>query len=340
MKSTLDILAVGDVVTDAFIKLLPTQAEINSDAHDHHPLLCMTYGTKIPFEDVTVIPSVGNSPNAAVACAKLGLKSALYSQIGDDREGHEILRDLDRKQVSTQFVGVNPGKKTNYHYVLWYKDDRTILIKHEKFDYRWPKIPDHHKPRWLYLSSLGESSLSLHNAVAEYMEQNQDIKLAFQPGTFQISFGVDQLLRIYRQTYVFFCNLEEAQKITGEETNNIKTLADKIHSLGPKVVVITNGPHGSFTSDGDAIWSMPIYPDPKPPYERTGAGDAFSSTFTAALAMGKDIKTALSWAPINAMSVVQKVGAQAGLLSKNELYDWLKKAPADYQPRLLEVAVR
>ncbi len=27
--------------------------------------------------------------------------------------------------------------------------------------------------------------------------------------------------------------------------------------------------------------SMPLYPDPKPPYDRTGAGDAFAHTFVA-----------------------------------------------------------
>jgi ribokinase len=77
---------------------------------------------------------------------------------------------------------------------------------------------------------------------------------------------------------------------------------------------------------------MPLYPDPAPPVDRTGAGDAFASTFVVALATGKSIEEALRWAPINSMSVIQKVGAQAGLLKENELEEWLAKAPDWYQP--------
>ena len=73
------------------------------------------------------------------------------------------------------------------------------------------------------------------------------------------------------------------------------------------------------------------YPDPAPPYDRTGAGDAFASTIVAGLALGEDFETALTWAPINSMSVVQKLGAQAGLLKRSEIDDLLKKAPRDYK---------
>jgi len=38
----------------------------------------------------------------------------------------------------------------------------------------------------------------------------------------------------------------------------------------------------------------------------------------------------MAWAPINAMSVVQEVGSQTGLLSEEELLDHLKRAPEDY----------
>ena len=78
---------------------------------------------------------------------------------------------------------------------------------------------------------------------------------------------------------------------------------------------------------------MPIYPDPKPPLERTGCGDAFASTFMSALMLGKSPEEALLWAPINPMWVVQHVGAQKGLLTRAELEDFLAKAPTDYKPR-------
>ncbi len=94
--------------------------------------------------------------------------------------------------------------------------------------------------------------------------------------------------------------------------------------------VITDGSKGAYALDGERVWFMPIYPDPAPPVDRTGAGDAFASTFTAAIALGHDVKTALAWGPINSMSVVQYIGAQKGLLTQKELEAFLAKAPADY----------
>jgi sugar/nucleoside kinase (ribokinase family) len=77
---------------------------------------------------------------------------------------------------------------------------------------------------------------------------------------------------------------------------------------------------------------MPPYPDPGPPVERTGAGDAFTSTFVAALAKGNNLEGALQWAPINSMNVVQHVGAQAGLLTEKEIEKLLREAPEGYKP--------
>jgi ribokinase len=81
---------------------------------------------------------------------------------------------------------------------------------------------------------------------------------------------------------------------------------------------------------------MPLYPDPAPPVERTGAGDAFASTFVAALARGNTIEGALQWAPINSMNVVQYVGAQNGLLNEAKIAEYLRNSPDWYRPKKME----
>jgi len=219
--------------------------------------------------------------------------------------------------------------------VLWYDVDRTILIKHENFDRELLKtklIKKSNVPAWIYLSSLGEDSLPFHAEIGEYLKMYPEIKLAFQPGTFQIKFGIEALKDIYARTEIFFCNLEEAEKILGIQTRDVLTLSKGIQALGPKIVSISDGPNGAYIYTNGELWSMPLYPDIAPPLERTGAGDAFSSTITAALALGKTPLEAITWGPVNSMSVVQKIGAQAGLLSKKELEDYLQKAPENYKP--------
>ena len=103
-----------------------------------------------------------------------------------------------------------------------------------------------------------------------------------------------------------------------------------VAELGPKIVVITDGVSGAYAYDGKDIWSIKAYPDPKPPLQRTGAGDAFSSPFTVALALGMSVPEALRWGPVNSMAVGQQIGARAGLLTRPELEKYLAEAPADY----------
>ena len=333
MSNRIDVLSVGDIVTDAFIKLMPLEAEIEMDKQKH-PLLCMPYGTKIPFDEAVVINAVGNSANAAVSIARLGLKSSLYANIGGDPIGHDMLVALKKEKVQTQYMHVNRGKHSNYHYVLWYKDDRTILIKHENYDYKWPHIPTEDTPKWIYLSSFAESGANLHKEISEYLTKHPDVKLAFQPGTFQMRMGFEKLSYLYKQTETFGVNVEEAQMMTNQPgERNIRKLAEAIHPHGPKIVVITDGPHGSYVSDGNNVYSMRNYPDPAPPFERTGAGDSYASTFIAAMIITGDVKEAMKWGPINSMNVVQHVGAQEGLLSRHQIEEFLRKAPADSTPK-------
>lgn len=323
----IDILAIGDVVIDAFIKL--EDAEVNCDIDMKNCRLSVRFGDKIPYKSVEICNAVGNSPNAAVAASRLGLSSALISYVGDDQNGKDCIAELEKNNVNTEYVKMESGMKTNYHYVLWYDVDRTILVKHEHFNYSLPNIST---PKWIYLSSLGENSLDFHHEIANFIENHPETKLAFQPGTFQMKMGTEVLEKIYKNTEIFFCNVEEAQRILNEKSRDIKTLIKGLAGLGPKKIVMTDGFEGAYAHDTIApedFWFMPVYPHT--PIERTGAGDAFASTVVSALALGKTLDEAMTWGPINSMSVVQQTGAQKGLLPKEKLEEYLSQAPENYK---------
>lgn len=321
-----DFIGIGDIVTDAFIKLKEAEVDIE------HGRISMAFGDKIPYESVEVVPAVGNAANAAVAAARLGLSSALVSNLGEDENGRRCLERLEEEKVSTKYVTVEAGKESNYHYVLWYGDDRTILVKHQEYHYQFPAVGS---AKWFYLSSLGESTLEYHHQIAAYLKDHPEVKLAFQPGTFQMKLGKDVLKDIYARAQIVFSNVDEAGRILGINTLGIQELLKRMKALGPEIVVITDGPRGAYAYDGTNTYQQLPYPDPKPPFERTGAGDAFASTTVAALALGQDLPTALSWGAINSMSVVQEVGAQKGLLSRSEIEKHLKSAPENFQTKKL-----
>lgn len=327
---SIDVITVGDVVTDAFIKLIDDQASVYHN--DDGSFISMKFGNKLPYDHAEIIEAVGNAANAAVAFAKLGLNSSFVANVGDDDHGRDMIRRLGKNKVDTRFIKINAGMKSNYHYVLWYQDERTILIKHENYPYHWPHIAVEENPKWVYLTSVSQHAIDYHDKISDWLDNNPEIKLAFQPGTFQIDVGVERLQRIYRRSEVLVLNREEAVMVGKGNHEDINDLFDKLHQLGPKIVVITDGPQGAYVSDGNNKFLMPLYPDPAPPIDRTGAGDAFASTFVAALIMGNSIEGALQWAPINSMNVVQHVGAQAGLLDEKKITDFLRNSPEWYRP--------
>ena len=328
MSQQYDFVAIGDILIDAFIELNKDQADVSIDLDTGRKTLHMPFGSKLPYDDVAVVPAVGNSPNASVSAHRLGLETALVTHLGNDKNGKECLEALRTEGVHTDFVKLHEDKQTNYHYVLRYGPERTILINHEHFPYALPDFPV--APKFFYFSSVGEHGIPYHHEIAEYVKNNET-KMAFQPGTFQIKVGYEAIRDVYEASEIFFCNKEEAQEILGSEEQDVPTLVRAIRELGPTIPVVTDGPQGAYTVDADdQAWHMPMYPDPAPPVDRTGAGDSFSSTFTSAIILGKDPAEALAWGPVNSMNVVQHIGAQAGLLPREKLLEYLENRPADY----------
>lgn len=320
-----DFVAIGDITIDVFIKL--KDAEVHCDIDNENCELCVKFGQKIPFEDATEVRAVGNAGNAAVAARRIGLSSALITRVGKDEHGDHCLDELNKQGVADKFIE-RQDLPTNYHYVLMYGPERTILVKQTPFKYAMPSFDE--TPKWIYLTSLGQHAKDFHHEVAAYCKAHPEVKLAFQPGTFQIKLGKDELKDIYAGSEIFFCNKEEAKMILGSTSDNSRELMQGIRALGPKIVVVTDGPRGANILDEQGAWHVPMYPDPAPPISRTGAGDATASTTVAYLALGLSPQEALMRGLINAASVVQGVGAQTKLLSKDEIDEWYAKRPADF----------
>jgi sugar/nucleoside kinase (ribokinase family) len=329
MEEKVDFLAIGDVTVDAFIRL--ENANVNCEIDHQRCELCVDFGAKIPYESVEEIFAVGNSANAAVAAARLGLNAALIATVGNDENGAKCLASLKKNGVRTNLISVQNGAKTNYHYVLWYEEERTILVKHEPYYRQLPVLPP---TSLIYLSSLGPETISYHEEIKKFLEKNPRVRLIFQPGTFQISESREGglLYDFYRRAEVVAVNLEEARKITNLPAGEPAELLNILKSRGTKIVLITNGVAGAYLIDESGRWFMPPFPDPKPPLERTGAGDAFTATFAAALALGQSNLEAFAWGLVNAMSVVQQIGAQAGLLTRTELEKILARRPPGFEP--------
>ena len=326
-KKSVDFLAIGDIAIDAFIRL--ENASVHCNLNREGCELCVAFGQKISYKSGNIVYATGNASNAAVAAARLGLSVAVVTNLGDDKNGKDCLAALRKENVSTDYARVHKNTATNFNYVLWYEDERTILVRHEPYN---RALPAFEKPKWFYLSSIGSDSEKYHQEILKYLEANPDVKLAFQPGTFQFSLGLEKLLPFIRRAEVFACNREEARKLLNLNEDGAESVR-QFHNLGAKNAIVTNGANGAYIHDNEGVVFMPTYPNSEPPIERTGAGDAYAATFVSALILGKTPREAALWSPINARSVIQFVGAHQGLLTRPVLEKLLAQAPSSFCPQ-------
>ena len=136
-----------------------------------------------------------------------------------------------KEKVGTEFVKVNKSKPTNYHFVLNYRPERTILIKHEDYEYDDPRDIDSRSDGFIFLPSASIRFRSMKNC-AKYLKAHPNTKMAFNPGTFQLRFGPKKLKEIYRHTYALFVNREEAELILGAKRDDIKELYERLAEAG------------------------------------------------------------------------------------------------------------
>ena len=282
-----DLVSIGDAAVDHFFKIHDAHVEPEKSGEE----LCLKFGDKLPVE-VYHQSLGGNNPNNAVGAARLGLKTAIYVNIGNDLAGKFTLAKLKEEGVDCRYVVVNVGLDSNVSALVSFGGERTILTYHQDFKYQ---LPDLDKTRWAYLSSMGGSAResNFFPLVENYVERT-GATLAFNPGLHELRHGIKKFPKLLSLTKLLIVNLEEAKLILKvEEGRRVETkrLLKELADLGPKVVIITDGKKGSFGFDGENFWSLDVFPAKV--VDMTGAGDAFATGVVAGLFYGLDVKVFL-----------------------------------------------
>lgn len=315
-----DVVSIGDCTLDMFLGL-NTQGNRLCRKDTDRCFLMLSYADKIEC-DSQDFATGGNSSNLAVGSSRLGLSSAFYTVLGPYEVGDMTVRTLKEEGVALDYID-RQKERTNFHVVLNHEAERTILIYHHKRKYKLPKLK---RSDWIYYSSMGEGFEVVQPALVRHVKKH-NIKVGFNPGTLQLKAGYKVLKPVLEVTEVLILNVEESHRLLGLKHNkvDIKDLMDKLMGLGPKQVVVTDGPKGSYAFDGETYWHMGIHDVPV--IERTGAGDSTSTAIIAALIYGKPMNEALRWGVFNSASVISQIGPQKGLLTKSKMNKFLREYP-------------
>jgi len=296
-----DVVSFGSAVVDTFV---------NTDVSNKNKFLHYPIGAKMLIKDLHFDVG-GGGTNTAVAFARFGLKTGCISAVGDDNNGRMILDLLKNEKVS--FLGpVRKGEKSGYSVILDSKDkDRTILTyKGVNNQIRGSDIRKF-KTRWLYFSSLLETSFETQKALAVELVKS-GVKLAFNPSSYHIK--NENLTRLLKVTYVLILNREEAEMLA--KKNKLKgDVLFSLPELGPKIVVVTDKDNRVRCYYDRKEYNILPHKNVRV-VERTGAGDAFASGFVAGLVAGHQIENCLALALEESEAVIGHFGAKNDLIRR------------------------
>ena len=314
---TYDIVTIGNAVVDFLFTLPPSDTRFRLDTANGE--ICLKTGRKIVADNLHVAAG-GGAVRVGIALARMGHKSAIVAEVGNDPFAEVITKTLAKDGVIIEHI-LHTDSQTPATVGVSCQGERTLITNLPESDHAFDLHPL--ETGWIYLASLGDRWEEAYTAVCQYIDE-KNVRLAFNPGPAQFLKGTASFAQVLQRTDVLFVNKEEAQQIIGNEEEDIKSLLQKTKATGPRVAVITDGTNGSYAIDEQgAMYHLAILPFEV--VEKTGAGDAFASGFLAAFRDGKGVQEAMRWGTAHSASVVGKMGGHEGLLRKDEVAEMAQR---------------
>lgn len=305
-----DVITIGSAVQDLFI-LTKGVRIMKSDAFKSGYAECLGVGTKNEADDVEIMTG-GGATNAAATFAKLGFKTGIFTELGNDEPARMLQEEFETLRI-TDFSHRNAKKKTAISVILSAPgSDRSIITyRGASAEITLSHFPlKEVAPKWFYITSLHGNIAGLEHVLERAEECGASI--AWNPGQNELEIGFRKLKSILKRINILIVNREEAMTLVGAKKNDTDPLLEALCEH-PEYTCLTDGQNGAWLAALGHAWharanSVPIK-------NTTGAGDAFGSGLVAGFMKYQDPVHALELAMMNAESVIQNVGAKKGILT-------------------------
>ncbi|MDP3734611.1 MAG: carbohydrate kinase family protein [Nanoarchaeota archaeon] len=308
--SKTDVLCVGSATLDHFLTIDRSISSIK-------------LGDKVLVSSLEM-HSGGGATNAGAALAKLGVRVKILTKLGNDHAATIVKKELHRYGL-TNLARTSSKKSTDVSTIIssTKEKDRVIYVhKGASLD-----LTEHDftksdlNVRWIYLATLLGKSFQTAKKIAAYAQQ-KEINLLFNPSLYLAKQGIAILNPVLRATTILVLNKEEAQALL-KSTAPTPLLLQKLHHLGPKTVIITDGSRKLYAYAAGTIYSL-LPPNVKIVHT-AGAGDAFTAGFLAGIIKKYSLEDALRLGQVNSTAVIQDIGAKSKLVSEREAQKMIKK---------------
>nr|WP_314898385.1 PfkB family carbohydrate kinase [uncultured Flavobacterium sp.] len=269
----------------------------------------------------------GAATYIGLSASYFNLQSAIVSVVGDDFP-QEYLDLLTARNIDISGLEVVKGGKTffwsgRYHNDLNSRDTLDTQLN-VLADFQ-PKVPQNFKNSDVVM--LGNLHPLVQSSVLDQMETQPKL-VVLDTMNFWMDCALPELLDVIKRIDVITINDEEARQLSGEYS--LVKAAAKIHTMGPKYVVIKKGEHGALLFHDKEVFFAPALPLEEV-FDPTGAGDTFAGGFAGFITQSENIsfenmKNAIIYGSNLASFCVEKFGTERMIdLDKEEVLSRLKQ---------------
>ena len=211
--------------------------------------------------------------------------AAIVSVVGEDFP-QEYLDLLTNKGVNIEGIEVVKGGKTFFWSGKYHNDlnsrDTLVTELNVLADFN-PVVPQAYKNSDVVL--LGNLHPLVQSGVLDQMSEKPKL-IVLDTMNFWMDCALPELMDVIKRVDVITINDEEARQLSGEYS--LVKAAQKIHTMGPKYVVIKKGEHGALLFQDKEIFFAPALPLEEV-FDPTGAGDTFAGGFAGYIAQSENI---------------------------------------------------
>lgn len=338
-----DIITIGSATMDVFVECEDANVVSVRSINKKAEFMSYPYGSKIEISDFDTQVG-GGGVNTATNFANLGYKTGAIFKVGDDIYSEGIFNFFKNKNVDLTNIIQDKNDTTGFSIILTsFEGDRTVLAHRganahlKKSEINFEAIKN---AKFLYLAPLNGDSNKVLDDIVSFAKENNTY-VCFNAGSTGIKKGFNYLKGILESAQIVVMNKEEASLATGIQLRSdtrdekfseqlvhpdLKAMFKKLKVSDYQLIVITDGGAGAYAYNGKNYFYCPCFDGPVT--STLGAGDAFASTFCAALhKFDKDIEKSLIAASINSAGVVSEFGATSGLLTFEQITEKMIQNP-------------
>ncbi len=280
-----------------------------------------------PIDELTLAVS-GAAGTAAIAAAKMGLKTLAVGGVGDDLMGDWVIQRLRHFGVDTSTIQREKGWKTSSSIVTTRADGSRPALHMAgatgNFFVTEAELPKVVAAKVFHAGGVGLMHAMDKGRTAEVIRAAQAAGAITTVDIFAGSPNdLPAVASVLPYTDYFLPSIEEARALTG--LYDMGDVARYFIGLGVKVCVFTLGADGAYYHDRSGFsFRMPAFDILVKC--TCGCGDAFNAGFAVGLVKAFDIETTVRFAQATAALNATDLGSQAGVESFEHTLNFAKTA--------------